>query len=79
MTDPAVNHGLPRRYQPSAREIDGLLRRAEDHPLGTAFVLHGALDSVAATFGVHAFVVDAARKQAAGSGRAAAASSPSTR
>lgn len=55
---------MPRPYQPSAGEVDKLLSRAADHPLGTAFVVNGALDSVAATFGVHAFVVEAARRRA---------------
>ena len=45
------------------READilALIRRADEHALGRDFLLHGALGAVAATFGVHAFVVDAAR------------------
>ena len=80
MTDPAVNHGVPKPYRPSAGEIDRLLTRAAKHPLGTAFLVNGALDSVAATFGVHAFVVEAARRRAPSRDRpAATASSPSGR
>ena len=52
---------IPGRHQPSATEVDELLRRAAVHPLGTDFLVNGALDAVAATFRAHAFVVDAAR------------------
>ncbi len=52
---------VPSPYRPTEREVDELLRRAGDHPLGTEFLLEGALDAVAATFRVHAFVVEAAR------------------
>jgi hypothetical protein len=38
-----------------------LIERARRHPLGTKFLQDGALDSVAATFEVHAFTVDHAR------------------
>jgi hypothetical protein len=44
-----------------ARDVDDLLRRANEHPLGLDFLESGSLDAVAATFRVHAFVVDAAR------------------
>lgn len=43
------------------REIVDLIRRADDHELGREFLLHGAQGAVAATFQVHAFLVDAAR------------------
>ena len=43
-------------------EVVELIGRAEGHPLGTEFLVHGCLESVAATFGVHAFVVDKARE-----------------
>lgn len=43
-------------------EVLELIDRAENHPLGTEFLVHGCLESVAATFGVHAFVVDKARE-----------------
>jgi len=43
-------------------EVLELIDRAEEHPLGTDFLVNGCLESVAATFGVHAFVVDKARE-----------------
>ncbi len=43
-------------------QVNELIDRAESHPLGTDFLVHGCLESVAATFGVHAFVVDKARE-----------------
>jgi hypothetical protein len=52
---------LPKPYQPNTKEVDDLIRRAADHELGTEYLLEGALDSVAATFHVHAFVIEAAR------------------
>ena len=48
-------------YHPSKAEIQELLTQASNHPLGTDFLLKGALDAVAATFHAHAFCVDAAR------------------
>jgi hypothetical protein len=54
------------RYTPTAQEVQGLLRRAAAHPLGTEFLAGGSLDAVAATFGVHAFVVEAARRSGPG-------------
>ena len=56
-----MNDRDPRPYRPTAQEVDVLLQRAADHHLGTDFLVNGSLDSVAATFGVHAFTVDAAR------------------
>ncbi len=53
--------GVLAAYRPTAAEIDDLLRRASEHPLGSAYLAEGALDSVAATFRVHAFAVEAAR------------------
>ena len=41
--------------------VSDLVRRAAGHPLGVDFLRRGALDAVSATFGVHAFVVEAAR------------------
>jgi hypothetical protein len=46
---------------PDPAQVDDLIRRAERHPLGLPFLLRGQHDSVAATFQVHAFVVDEAR------------------
>ncbi|MCH8823405.1 MAG: hypothetical protein IH984_07840 [Planctomycetes bacterium] len=50
------------KYQVTASEIAKLKEQATSHPLGKKFLVEGSLDSVAATFGVHAFVVDAARE-----------------
>jgi len=50
-------------FRVSKREVDGLILQADEHPLGRRFLLDGALNSVAATFHVHAFVVDAARRR----------------
>lgn len=43
-------------------EVLELIDRAGNHPLGTDFLVHGCLESVAASFGVHAFLVDKARE-----------------
>lgn len=54
---------LPGARTPGHRpgEVESLISRATDHALGLEFLLRGAHDAVAVTFGVHAFVVDAAR------------------
>ena len=44
------------------QEAKKLIEAARSHHLGTEFLRDGALDSVAATFKVHAFVVDRARE-----------------
>ena len=49
-------------YRPRRAEIDALIQRASNHRLGRSFLVDGSLDAVAATFGVHAFVVDEARR-----------------
>ena len=46
---------------PTETEIQYLIERAKSHDLGIEFLLNGSLDAVAATFNVHAFVIDAAR------------------
>lgn len=46
---------------PRGEEVDALIDRARQHPLGIDFLQKGMLDSVAAVFEVHAFVVDSAR------------------
>lgn len=51
------------RAAPSSSVVEDLIRRAVAHPLGVSYLLHGAPDSVAATFGVHAFAVDQARER----------------
>ncbi len=61
MTNNSSNQGVPGRYRPTAAEVDLLVRQAAAHPFGTGFLENGAIDAVAATFGVHAFVVDEAR------------------
>ncbi len=70
MAEMNQNLGVPGNYRPSVEEVDELLRRAASHPLGSDFLTNGGLDSVAATFGVHAFVVDAARDALARTARA---------
>ncbi len=51
--------------QPTQNEVITLIDRAKSHDLGVDFLTNGALDAVAMTFGVHAFVVDAARDKLA--------------
>jgi|TARA_B100000959_G_scaffold269536_1_gene315411 hypothetical protein len=53
--------------QPTQNEVITLIDRAKSHDLGVDFLTNGALDAVAMTFGVHAFVVDAARDKLANS------------
>ncbi|MHC4216904.1 MAG: hypothetical protein ACYSU7_00455 [Planctomycetota bacterium] len=62
MTESDPSRDVPSRYEPTAAEVDDLIGRAAKHELGTDYLLRGALDSVAATFQVHAFVVEAARR-----------------
>ena len=50
-------------FTPSPADVDRLIARARRHPLGLEFLRNGVLDAVAATFGVHAFVVDHARER----------------
>lgn len=67
--DPGSNDGWqlpakePLRYQPTSAEVGRLIEDAQRHPLGIEFLIEGELGSVAATFGVHAFTVDAARRR----------------
>ncbi len=49
------------RWRPTQEDVEDLIRRAEAHELGLDFLRKGSQDAVAATFGVHAFTVDAAR------------------
>lgn len=58
----AVSDG-PVRYRPTHEEVEALIGAARRHPLGLEFLRNGALDSVCALFGVHAFVVDSARSR----------------
>jgi hypothetical protein len=48
--------------EPTRDEVENLITRAREHPLGLEFLEFGALDAVAAIHGAHAFVVDAARE-----------------
>lgn len=41
--------------------VDDLIARAEKHPLGIDFLLHGYLGTVAISLDAHAFTVEAAR------------------
>jgi hypothetical protein len=56
---------VPCTYLPSSADVDALLGAAAAHPLGLDFLRDGSLDSVAATFRVHAFTVVAARERLA--------------
>jgi hypothetical protein len=63
MDSNSSNQDAPIRYRPTVEEVTILVRQAASHPLGTNFLAKGAIDAVAATFGVHAFVVDEARRR----------------
>ncbi len=63
MTSASSKQDPPDRYRPTVEEVTVLVRQAASHPLGTQFLAKGAIDAVAATFGVHAFVVDEARRR----------------
>ena len=62
MTDCDRSDGVLTTDRPNRAAVDALIQKASNHPLGTRFLTDGALDAVAATFKVHAFVVDAARE-----------------
>ena len=64
-------------FEPSEQDVENLIAAAAEHPLGHAYLLDGAPDSVAATFGVHAFVVDRARVQLKALDRAGTPAIPS--
>ncbi len=51
---------------PTPNAIARLIDRAGRHPLGVTFLRDGSLDAVAATFGVHAFTIEAARARLTG-------------
>ena len=63
MTTGTTKKDAPSLYRPTVEEVTVLVNRATKHPLGTRFLTNGAIDAVAATFGVHAFVVDEARRR----------------
>jgi hypothetical protein len=50
--------------RPDPSSVERLLTAARAHPLGIDYLMKGYLGSVAATFGVHAFTVEEARRQA---------------
>jgi hypothetical protein len=54
--------GFPAPQSVPKPEVDALIVAAEQHPLGTEFLIDGHLEAVAITFQVHAFTVDAARR-----------------
>lgn len=56
------------RYRPTPEEVADLIARARAHELGLDFLRNGAPDAVAAVFGVHAFTVDAARRELGSAG-----------
>jgi hypothetical protein len=49
--------------RPDGAAVESLLSAARAHPLGIEFLRNGYLGSVAATFRVHAFVVEEARRK----------------
>ncbi|MCA8962289.1 MAG: hypothetical protein KDC38_17310 [Planctomycetes bacterium] len=56
------SHPFPRPFHPSPDAVDELIQRASARPDGLEFLDRGALDAVAAAFGVHAFTVEEARQ-----------------
>ena len=67
--DDAGRHAAPWDVWQASRvrpaDVIDLIRLADEHELGRDFLQKGAQDAVAATFGVHAFLVDAAREHLA--------------
>lgn len=51
------------RFRPKNEDADALIKTASQHPLGLDYLKNGALDSIAATFGVHAFTIELARER----------------
>jgi hypothetical protein len=52
-------------YEPTPEEVADLIARAKQDEFGVDFLVNGSLGSVAAHFRVHAFTVDAARRELA--------------
>jgi hypothetical protein len=50
-------------YTPGDLEVEALILAATNHPLGTQFLIGGCLGTVAITFHVHSFTVEAARRR----------------
>jgi len=55
--------GAPGAFTPKDQEVEALILAATSHPLGTEFLLGGYLGTVAITFRVHVFTVEAARRR----------------
>lgn len=55
--------GAPGAFAPKDQEVDALILAAKGHPLGTEFLVGGYLGTVAITFHVHVFTVEAARRR----------------
>ena len=53
----------PAPFRPAERDVEQLIEKAARHPLGTEFLVEGALDAVSATFACHAFTVEHARQR----------------
>ena len=56
-----LHAGAPAEVREEA--VHDLIQRAEASDHGRSFLVDGSQDAVAAVFGVHAFVVDAARER----------------
>lgn len=55
--------GAPGASAPDDQAVEALIRAATSHPLGTEFLMGGYLGTVAITFHVHVFTVEAARRR----------------
>ena len=61
-------HDCRSHFHPTPEQVSELIARAKEHELGIEFLRNGSQDAVAAVFAVHAFTVDAARKELAEGG-----------
>ena len=52
-------------YTPTREEVDALILRARQHPLGLDFLKTGALEAAAIIFEAHVFAVESARQRLA--------------
>lgn len=60
---PAGSRATSLAEPPCESAVERLIAEARHHPLGLEFLLEGEPGCVAATFGTHAFTVDAARQR----------------
>lgn len=60
---PAAGPASPPEPQTCEAAVERLIAAARRHPLGLEFLLEGEPGCVAATFGTHAFTVDAVRQR----------------